>query len=110
MSAPFGLTIRTASKPEPLTPTQRDCLGVIAEYWADFGRAPTFRELKEEMNYASLYSVARLVGILTDKGYLRQRRRNAKHALIPAVDVVLPPEGPVEMTPAGEAFLAESAA
>ncbi|WP_316978016.1 LexA family transcriptional regulator [Shumkonia mesophila] len=90
----------------PLSPIQSACLGVIAEYWADLRRAPTFRELRDELDYRSLDSIARLVAILTDKGWLRPRRPNAKHALIPAADVVLPPEGPVEMTTSGQAFLA----
>lgn len=103
MSAPFG-------KREPLTPMQRFCLGVIAEFHADLGRSPTFRELRDELDLRSLENVTRLVRALTDKGHLRRRRRGARYALVPAADVVLPAEGPVEMTPAGEALLAGRAA
>lgn len=99
-----------ARKPDPLTPLQRCCLGVIAEYHADFGRAPTFRELRDELDYRSMESIHRLVTALTRKGWLRPRQRNAKYALIPTVDVVLPPEGPVAITPAGVAFLGGRAA
>lgn len=92
--------------PEPLTPLQRSCAGVIAEFQAYFGRSPTFQELADELDTGSKGAVSRLVDQLTAKGWLRPRRPHAKYSLqLTVSEFHLPPEGPVEISGAGLALL-----
>ena len=77
-------------RPEPLTPVQRLCAGVIAEFWRDLGRSPSFRELLHELDR---------------RGWLEPRRRGQAYALRLTADTTLPPEEPVELTAAGRAVL-----
>lgn len=96
----------TVSKPEPLTPLQRCCVGVIAEFHAYFGRSPTLGELADELDLSSRSQAHRLVTNLTAKGWLRPHRPHAHFALTLTVsEVHLLAEGPVEITGAGLAHL-----
>ncbi|MEX2450938.1 MAG: MarR family transcriptional regulator [Rhodospirillales bacterium] len=68
-------------KRAPLTPLQYFTAGVIAEYWQQENRSPTFTEIAEELSISSKSGVHRLVTALERKGWLRRRRKGAQHSL-----------------------------
>lgn len=108
MSAPFGRSapiLRGVRKPDPLTPLQRDCLGVIIEYWADFGRSPSHSEITRELDLRSKSNVNRILRILEEKSWIRRIGGGRHYSIKLLARLPALAEGPVEMTTAGRAFV-----
>lgn len=55
-----------------LTQRQRKCLDFIADYIAGNGRAPTYREIADAMNWANRGTVNQFINALEKRGYLRR--------------------------------------
>ena len=95
----------------PLTPLQRLCAGVIAEYWIVEGRSPTLDEICHELDLSSRSQAHRLVEYLNRKGWLRPRRRRHRYQLALAIpEFALPPEHEIELTAEGRSVLDGAAA
>lgn len=95
----------------PLTPLQRLCAGVIAEYWIVEGRSPTLDEICHELDLRSRSQAHRLVENLKFKGWLQPRRKRHRYQLALAVpELALPPEHDVVLTARGRSVLDGSAA
>jgi repressor LexA len=64
----------------PLTPRQKAVLDFITEFIQKHDYAPSYREIAEHFQFASVATVAEYIDILKDKGYL-DREDNAARSL-----------------------------
>lgn len=64
----------------PLTPRQKAVLDFISEYIQKHEYAPSYREIAEHFQFASVATVAEYIDILRAKGYL-EREENAARSL-----------------------------
>jgi repressor LexA len=72
-----------------LTVKQKNVLGYIAQYMEDWGRAPSFDEIRSEFGFRSYNTVTSYLKTLELKGYIRlPREKNRKRA----IEVISPVE------------------
>ena len=65
-----------------LTPKQKNFLTYLARYINEWGRAPSFDEIREQFGFASYNTVTTYLRILERKGYIRlPREKNQKRAI-----------------------------
>jgi|SRR5579884_1958672 len=79
--------IQTTKKPLRPTRKQKVILDYIETYIAEHGYSPSYREMKADLNYKSLASVALHVDNLVKRGHLTKRNYSAR-----SVDLVKPNE------------------
>jgi SOS-response transcriptional repressor LexA len=53
-----------------MTPDQRDCLRVICEWFDQYGRAPSYREIAREMDTGGGGGIHNMVSGLVERGWL----------------------------------------
>jgi SOS-response transcriptional repressor LexA len=95
------LTSGAASVPVPPTARQLDALRIIAEWLDRYQVAPSVRELQAEMDLGSTSGVVRLLVGLQDRGWI-SRDPMAARGIVLLHRPAMAPEGPVELTTAGE--------
>lgn len=65
-----------------LTPKQQAVLSYLGRYTTEWGRSPSFDEIREQFGFASLNTVTTYLKILERKGYIRlPRQKNRKRAI-----------------------------
>jgi len=66
-----------------LTDTQEKVLRFIAEFSAEHGYAPSYREIMVHMGYTSTNGVACHIKSLRKKGYLQEKPKHTARSMIP---------------------------
>jgi repressor LexA len=77
----------TLSSPIRPTKKQKELLDFIADFIAEHGYSPSYREIMSALNYTSVATVALHVGNLIKRGHLVKRDRSAR-----SLEVVTNPE------------------
>lgn len=65
------VALKKSVPPRTLTDRQREVLAVIARFWGESGRTPTYREIAERIGIASFTGVFCHLKALSRKGYVR---------------------------------------
>lgn len=97
----------SADTPQRPTKKQREMLGFIESFIAEYGYSPSYREIRTGLGYNSIATVSLHVNNLIARGHL-QKRDNAARSL----EVVAQPDTPAklqtnEVKPAEEKWLIE---
>jgi len=65
-----------------LTPKQQAVLAYLGRYISEWGKSPSFDEIREQFGFASFNTVTSYLKILERKGYIRlPRKKNQKRAI-----------------------------
>ena len=70
------------------TKKQRELLTFIAEFIAEHGYSPSYREIMNGLNYTSVATVALHVGNLIKRGHIKKRDRSARSLEVVTTDIV----------------------
>lgn len=72
---------------QTLTKKQKQLLDFIRQFSAEYGYAPTFREIMDGLNYHSVATVAQHVENLVSKGFILKRHNEARSLQLVESDV-----------------------
>jgi SOS-response transcriptional repressor LexA len=103
----MGIARIGGSMSESIRPTkkQRELLTFIADFIAEHGYSPSYREIMSGLNYNSVATVALHVNNLIKRGHLMKRDNSARSLEVVAVEDTAPKNN--EIKPSEEKWLVE---